>query len=123
MKELIAIFIGGGAGSMLRYGVQVFLHERITAYHFPWATFTVNIVGSFLIGMFYAVSVRYNLSVEVRLMLTTGLCGGFTTYSTFSNDVMLLLRSGHVYPAVIYIVLSLLLGVGACFLGYKILQS
>ena len=122
MKEVLAIFIGGGVGSMMRYGVQVLLHERITAYNFPWATFSVNIVGSFLIGLFYAASARFGLSTEVRLLLTTGLCGGFTTYSTFSNDVLLLLKGGEWLPALTYILLSLLFGVAACLLGYKILQ-
>ena len=61
-KALICIFLGGGTGSVLRYCVQLALHERIVPYNFPWATFTVNIVGSFLIGMFYALSARFNLA-------------------------------------------------------------
>ena len=62
------------------------MHERIVPYHFPWATFTVNLLGSFLIGLFYALSERFHLPFEFRLFLTTGLCGGFTTFSTFSSD-------------------------------------
>ena len=76
MKELIYIFLGGGTGSVLRYYVQELLHERIIPYSFPWATFTVNIFGSFLIGLFYTLSARFNLSPEVRLLLTAGFCGG-----------------------------------------------
>ena len=76
-KILIAIFLGGGTGSVLRYCAQMALHERIVPYSFPWATFAVNIIGSFLIGLFYALSARFNLSTEVRMLLTTGLCGGF----------------------------------------------
>lgn len=60
MKELIYIFLGGGTGSVLRYYVQELLHERIIPYSFPWATFTVNVFGSFLIGLFYALSARFN---------------------------------------------------------------
>ena len=82
VKEILAIFVGGGVGSLLRYLVQMVLHERIRPYDFPWATLSVNLVGSFLIGLFYAWSARWHLSVEVRLLLTTGLCGGFTTFST-----------------------------------------
>ena len=74
-KILIAVFLGGGTGSLLRYCVQMALHERIVPYSFPWATFAVNITGSFLIGLFYALSARFNLSTEVRMLLTTGLCG------------------------------------------------
>ena len=85
-KEVIYIFIGGGTGSALRYFIQLLMHERIVPYHFPWATFTVNLLGSFLIGLFYALSERFHLPFEVRLFLTTGLCGGFTTFSTFSSD-------------------------------------
>lgn len=92
-RLLIAIFLGGGTGSVLRYCVQMMLHERIVPYSFPWATFTVNILGSFLIGLFYTLSARFNLSTEVRLLLTTGLCGGFTTFSTFSNDGLILIKA------------------------------
>ena len=77
-KEIIYIFLGGGTGSALRYCIQLLMHERIVPYNFPWATFTVNIFGSFLIGLFYALSERFHLPFEVRLFLTTGLCGGFT---------------------------------------------
>lgn len=93
-KILICIFLGGGTGSVLRYCVQMALHERIVPYSFPWATFTVNILGSFLIGLFYAWSARFNLSTEIRMLLTTGLCGGFTTFSTFSNDGVIMLKQG-----------------------------
>ena len=95
-RLLIAIFLGGGTGSVLRYCVQMMLHERIVPYSFPWATFTVNILGSFLIGLFYTLSARFNLSTEVRLLLTTGLCGGFTTFSTFSNDGLILIKPSEV---------------------------
>lgn len=92
-KTLIFIFLGGGLGSVLRFSVQQMLHQRIIPYSFPWATFTVNILGSFLIGLFYAWSARFNLATEYRVLLTTGLCGGFTTFSTFSNDGVILLKS------------------------------
>lgn len=117
MKEFIAIFIGGGAGSALRYAVQMLMHERIVAYNFPWATFTVNIVGSFLIGLFYALSAKLNWPVEVRLFLTAGLCGGFTTFSTLSNDNVEMIRQGDCLICMIYIIASVALGICACFAG------
>ena len=82
MKEAIYIFIGGGAGSVLRYLAQIGLNERMSGIGFPfsWGTFAVNIIGSFFIGLFYSVSERWNLPMEMRLFLTTGLCGGFTTF-------------------------------------------
>ena len=105
-KEVIYIFIGGGTGSALRYFIQLLMHERIVPYHFPWATFTVNLLGSFLIGLFY-----------VRLFLTTGLCGGFTTFSTFSSDGVGLLK-GEFYGAfVLYTLLSIGIGLAATLAG------
>lgn len=116
------MFLGGGVGSALRYGVQLLLHERIVAYQFPWATFAVNILGSFLIGLFYALSARLNLSDELRLLLTAGLCGGFTTFSTFSNDALALLRQGDALVCLVYIVGSILLGIGACLVGSSLFK-
>jgi len=116
-KELIAIFLGGGTGSVLRYCVQMMLHERMLPYSFPWATFTVNILGSFLIGLFYALSARFNLSAEMRMLLTTGLCGGFTTFSTFSNDGLMLIKQGFYGMFALYTLSSIALGVLAAFAG------
>lgn len=116
-RILIAIFLGGGMGSVLRYCIQLMLHERILPYSFPWGTFTVNILGSFLIGLFYALSARFNLSTEVRMLLTTGLCGGFTTFSTFSNDGLMLIKQGFYGTFVLYTLLSITLGVLAAFYG------
>ena len=119
-KELICIFLGGGTGSVLRYAVQMMLHERIVPYSFPWATFAVNIAGSFLIGMFYALSARFNLPADIRLLLTTGLCGGFTTFSTFALETSTLLRSGSYIPAAVYVILSLTLCVLAVFAAQRL---
>lgn len=116
-KILLAIFLGGGTGSVLRYCVQMALHERIVPYSFPWATFTVNIIGSFLIGLFYALSERFNLSTEVRLMLTAGLCGSFTTFSTFSNDGLILIKQGFYGVFILYTLLSITLGIIAALAG------
>lgn len=117
IKAFLAIFLGGGLGSVLRYGVQLLLHERIAIYSFPWATFAVNILGSFIIGLAYGLSSKFNLSEEMRLFLTAGLCGGFTTFSTFSNDNLALIRQGDTLECLTYIILSVILGIGACFLG------
>ena len=106
-KEVIYIFIGGGTGSALRYFIQLLMHERIVPYHFPWATFTVNLLGSFLIGLFYALSERFHLPFEVRLFLTTGLCGGFTTFSTFSSDGVGLLKGEFYGVFILYTLISI----------------
>ena len=115
MKEAFYIFLAGGVGSVLRYGIQLLMHERIHPYHFPWATLTTNVAGCFLIGLFYALSARLHLSAEVRLLLTTGLCGGFTTFSTFCNENLTLLRQGYIGTFALYTGVSLLLGIlGVC---------
>ena len=116
-KILIAVFLGGGTGSLLRYCVQMALHERIVPYSFPWATFAVNITGSFLIGLFYALSARFNLSTEVRILLTTGLCGGFTTFSAFSLEAVQLFEKGRHLAGSLYILLSLLLCLAGVLAG------
>jgi CrcB protein len=122
MMKLIYIFIGGGTGSVLRYMVQQLMHERIIPYHFPWATFIVNLLGSFLIGLFYAFSERFNLSTEVRLLLTAGFCGGFTTFSTFSNDGVALLKGGFYGTFLLYTLLSVGIGIAAVMVGGMLLR-
>lgn len=122
MKEFIAIFLGGGFGSVLRYGVQLLMHKGISEYNFPWATFAVNIAGSFLIGLLYSLSAKLGLPTEIRLFLTAGLCGGFTTFSTFSNDNIELLRQGEWLTCLAYILMSVFSGICACFLGASIKQ-
>jgi CrcB protein len=116
-KEFIYLFIGGGLGSACRYAVQLVLHERIVPYHFPWSTLTVNLLGSFLIGVFYALSERFNLSPELRLFLTTGICGGFTTFSTFSNDGVALLKGGFYATFLLYAAVSIFVGIAAVVAG------
>ncbi|MFR2070605.1 MAG: fluoride efflux transporter CrcB [Bacteroides nordii] len=119
MKEIAYIFIGGGVGSVLRYLVQISINERMSGIGFPfsWGTFIVNIAGSLLIGLFYSVSERWNLSMEMRLFLTTGLCGGFTTFSTFSNDGLSLLRGEFYGTFLLYALLSIGLGLVAVLAG------
>lgn len=119
MKEIAYIFIGGGVGSVLRYLAQISINERMSDIGFPfsWGTFIVNIAGSLLIGLFYSVSERWNLSMEMRLFLTTGLCGGFTTFSTFSNDGLSLLRGEFYGTFLLYALLSIGLGLVAVLAG------
>ena len=117
MKEIAYIFIGGGVGSVLRYLAQISINERMSGIGFSWGTFIVNIAGSLLIGLFYSVSERWNLSMEMRLFLTTGLCGGFTTFSTFSNDGLSLLRGEFYGTFLLYALLSIGLGLVAVLAG------
>lgn len=120
MRELLFVFLGGGFGSCIRFITSLLwrhmsLHPRYEAMLFPWPTFIVNILGCLLIGFFYQYSQQWNLSPETRLMLTTGFCGGFTTFSTFSYEGVALLQGGHYSTYAIYVTLSILLGLGAAF--------
>jgi len=84
MKKILLVFLGGGTGSVLRYLVS---HGRFSLVQgFPLATLCVNILGSFLIGFLSAWVARTILTNDLRLLLVVGLCGGFTTFSTFSNE-------------------------------------
>ena len=111
----LAGLVGGGVGSVLRYSIGLLLRREDGL--FPWGTFTANVVGCFLIGLFYAWSSRLQLTAEVRLMLTTGLCGGFTTFSTFSYESLQLLQQGHYILFLLYVMASLLVGLLAVWIG------
>lgn len=90
---------------------------------FPLATLTVNIAGSFLIGLFSGLLIRLagGASAEVlRLVLVVGFCGGFTTFSTFSNETLRLIESSHHLAAALYVLASVLAGLLAVFIGYAV---
>ncbi len=115
-KQLLFIGIGGGIGSILRYWIQLAI-SRHTTMVFPAATFIVNITGCFLIGLFYALASRENmLNLEWRLFLITGLCGGYTTFSSFSYENIELLKNGHYLQFSLYTGLSIFVGL-LCTIG------
>lgn len=122
MKSFLFIAIGGAAGSVLRYVMQSYIF-KLYPFVFPMGTFVVNILGCLLIGIFYALSERGSLLPEWRLFLITGVCGGFTTFSTFSYENMNLLRTGDYFYFLLYSVGSLILGVLAVFAGIFLIKS
>ena len=89
---------------------------------FPWGTMIVNVIGCFLIGLLSGLSLGGQISSSTKLILVTGFCGGFTTFSTFMNENFLLERDGAIISAILYTLASLALGLIAVILGYQIVK-
>ncbi len=118
LKNFLLVGLGGGLGSVLRYGTSLLLNSKL----FPWATLAVNIAGSFIIGIVFALSIRQEpLSHNWKLFLAAGICGGFTTFSAFSLENMGLLQSGRYGMAIAYIIASIVFGIAAAFIGYQLI--
>lgn len=117
IKNILLVGAGGFIGSILRY--SVWLATKPTG--FPLNTLLVNIAGSFFIGLLMGMGLRNEqLGAQWKLFLATGICGGFTTFSAFSLENMGLLQQGRYAAALLYISASILLGIGATFLGFKL---
>jgi fluoride exporter len=118
IKEILYVGAGSALGGIARFlvnrGFMTFFHHP-----FPLATFLVNISGSFLIGYIYSSSLKYEwLTSSVLLFLITGICGGFTTFSAFSYENVMLVRNGHFPLSILYIFASIILGIGAALAGF-----
>lgn len=111
------IAIGGALGAVSRYGVTLGA-ARLGATSFPYATLTVNVVGSFLIGLFVAwLGGRTEINPALRPLIQVGFLGALTTFSTFSLDALILLEQGRLTQAGLYIAASVLVCLAACFIG------
>lgn len=119
MESLIkSLWVGLGAflGGVARFWIgEVFRHSSNS---FPWSTFGINVVGSLLIGSFYAWELKGNPATAYRLFFAVGICGGFTTFSTFSWETLRLMEKGQWIQAVTYAVASVLLTVATCAGGF-----
>ncbi|WP_038203408.1 fluoride efflux transporter CrcB [Xenophilus azovorans] len=120
--EFLIVFLGGGLGSAMRHGVNV-LAARHVASSFPFGTLAINVLGSFVMGLVVELlALRMGLPQNLRLFLTTGILGGFTTFSTFSLEAALLHERGQTALAGGYVAASVVLGVGALFLGMALVR-
>ena len=118
----LAVALGGALGAMGRYGVSLFLPS--SPGQFPWATLTVNVLGSALIGVCYVLILEKGIvSVQWRPFLMVGALGALTTFSTFSLDAILLWQQGQGVQALLYILVSVVLCVGAALLSMQIVQK
>ena len=116
LKEIIAVFIGGGIGSSLRYLINKF--SFITATSFPYSTFITNIIGCFVLGLTLGYFTKSNNQNSLMFVfLTIGVCGGFTTFSTFSNEGLTLINNGNYLTFLIYTMISIIIGLLAVYFG------
>jgi CrcB protein len=125
MIQVLLVFIGGGLGSVARHGVNVGT-SRVFGGAFPLATFVVNVAGSFVMGLlaaWFAFRADLGGSQHLRLLLTTGFLGGFTTFSTFSLDTAFLIERDAYGTAFAYVGLSVLLGVAGLFAGLWLVRA
>ncbi len=123
MKELLLVSIGSFVGGGLRYAVSRLLAACVGG-AFPLGTFTVNVVGCLLIGLLSGAGASGGwLSPSVRLLLTTGFCGGFTTFSTFMNESASLAADGRALTSLLYMGASLLVGFAAVVAGHLLGRS
>lgn len=117
--NILVIFLGSGTGGAARYIVGRLVKSHIGQSSFPWETLTVNIVGCFIIGLLYGLSTDSQwMSDRVKLLLTVGFCGGFTTFSTFANENYLLLNTSNLLTFAAYTATSILAGIAAVAIGY-----
>lgn len=121
-KSLLFVGVGSFIGGVLRYSVSV-LMKGLCGQGFPWGTLLVNLVGCFAFGVIFALFGRYgSTNSGWCLLLTTGVCGGFTTFSTFANESVLMLQNGNWPGFVGYVVASIVVGFALVALGYMIFK-
>jgi CrcB protein len=119
----VIVFLGAGIGGALRHGANL-AAARLLGLAFPFGTLGINIVGSFAMAIIVEYfALRSGLSQSSRLFLTTGLLGGFTTFSAFSLDAVNLFERGQVWPAAAYVVFTVAGSIGALMLGLALLRS
>jgi len=119
-KNFLLVGAGGAIGSMVRYAAYLFVGTK----SFPFATLTVNIIGSFIIGLVLAFSLKDESFLNNwKLFLATGICGGFTTFSAFSAENVVLLQNEKYLLALSYILVSIITGIAAAWFGFSVVVN
>lgn len=115
LTKILLVGLGGGAGSILRFLTSAYINRwNITT--FPLGTFLVNVMGCLIIGFLLGVTGKA-FNEDIKLLLVTGFCGGYTTFSTFSSENLFLLQNGNYLMLVIYILASIIIGLLAVWFG------
>ena len=121
MKIILLVGLGSFIGGIARYLISIFIQNKFLS-TFPYGTLCVNILGCFLIGVIYGFSDKGNISPTWRLFLATGIMGGFTTFSSFSNETVSMLRDAEYVSAFSYVAYSVILGLAATFGGISLIK-
>lgn len=118
MIGILAVFLGGGLGSSLRYAISLFANKHFGVTY--WATFVINVLGSLLLGFVVTLAINNPalINSDFKLFLTTGIAGGFTTFSTFSYENLVLIKEGKISTSALYIFSSLVFGFLAVYCGF-----
>lgn len=123
MRTVWAVAVGAAAGGVARYYLGSMIQQRF-GFGFPWGTLCINVSGSLLLGVFvrYAIATPA-MSLELRALLTTGFCGGYTTFSTYSFETAMLLEEGRYERAALYAFGSVLLALAATACGFVLARE
>jgi fluoride exporter len=122
MRLLFLVGIGSFIGGVCRYLLSTLIQAKSPS-GFPYGTLTVNLLGCLFIGILFGIFEKTELGIETRLLLVTGLLGGFTTFSAFSGETYHLIRDGHFSLALTYVLISVLVGVCLTFAGAWIIRT
>lgn len=115
MNKIFFVFLGGGIGSIGRHLISSISFTDTTSMSFPLATFITNLIGCFIIGLLTG---KIDLNKNLNLLLVTGFCGGFTTFSTFSKETLFLISEQKLFIAITYVVSSIVIGIALAGIGF-----
>jgi CrcB protein len=123
LRAFLMVALGGAAGSMSRYGVGIMVNKYVQ-HTYPFATFLINILGCFLIGLLFGLGQRSEwMQTGGWALLATGFCGGFTTFSSFALENMQLMQKQYNFIALLYTALSIIIGILLCKTGYLLTKA
>lgn len=118
IRNVLLVALGGAIGSVCRY-----MLSGLNTVSWPWDTFAVNLIGSLLIGLLVGMVSKGYISPEMKLLLVTGFCGGFTTFSTFASESFSMMKTGDILLMALYVGLSVSIGIIAVWFGMNISES